>query len=55
MNKQTTLYQVREFIGGEYSKALGRRLRTRQQASRIVKILKAEKRSVFLAPIKVAI
>lgn len=52
--KQVTLYQVREFVGSEYSKQLGRRLRTRQQASGILKILKKAGREVFASPIKVA-
>lgn len=54
MTKQVTRYEVREYIGNDYSKQIGRRLRTRQDASRIVKILKSSGRSVFAAPIKIA-
>ena len=53
--KQVTLYQVREFVGSEYSKQLGRRLRTKQQASSIVKILKKDGRQVFTSPMKVSV
>lgn len=48
------LYQVREFIGADYSKQLGRRLRTRTDALRIVRILKKQKREVFATPMRVA-
>lgn len=51
--KQIILYEIREYKGNEYSKQLGRRLRTRSEASRIVKILKADKREVFASKIKV--
>lgn len=54
MSKQTTRYQVREFIGNEYSKQLGFRLRTREQANRIMRILKKEGRTVFASPMKIA-
>jgi hypothetical protein len=54
MTKTTTRYEVREFTGNEYSKRLGRRLRTRDEASRIVKILKKQGRQAFKAPMKVA-
>jgi H2-forming N5,N10-methylenetetrahydromethanopterin dehydrogenase-like enzyme len=53
MTKTTTRYQVREFIGNEYSKQLGRRLRTREQAGRIVKMLKKQGRAVFASPLKI--
>jgi len=52
MTKQITRYEIREFVGNEYSKQLGRRLRTREQASRIVRLLKQQKRNVFAAPLK---
>jgi len=52
--KQVSRYEVREFIGSSYSKQLGRRLRTREQAARIVRILKKAGREVFAAPLKVA-
>lgn len=54
MTKQVTRYEVREYIGNDYSRQIGCRLRTRQDAGRIVKILKAAGRSVFAAPIKIA-
>jgi len=54
MTKTTTRYQVREFTGSEYSKQLGRRLRTRIEASRIVKILKKQGRNAFVSPLKLA-
>lgn len=52
--KTKTLYTVREFIGSEYSRQLGRRLRTRAAANQIAKALKKQGRSVFIAPLKVA-
>jgi len=54
MNKTRNLYQVREFIGNAYSKQLGRRLRERPDALRIVRLLKKQGREVFAAPLKVA-
>lgn len=53
-SKQVTRYQVREYIGNQYSKQLGRRLRTIEQSARIVRILKKAGREVFAAPLKVA-
>lgn len=52
--KQVIRYEVREFIGSSYSRQLGRRLRTREQALRIVRILKKTGREVFSASLKVA-
>lgn len=54
MTKTTTRYQVREFIGNDYSKQLGRRLRTRTEASRVCKLLKKQGRTVFASPMKIA-
>ena len=54
MIKQVTRYQVREFVGNDYSKQLGRRLRSREDASRIVKILKKAGREVFKVSMKVS-
>lgn len=54
MNKQVTRYEIREFTGNEYSKQLGRRLRTREQATRIVRLLKKTGRTVFASPLKIA-
>lgn len=52
--KQIAMYQVREFIGNEYSKQLGRRLRNRQDAGRVVKMLKKQGRQVFSAKMMIA-
>jgi len=54
MSKQVTRYQIREFVGSDYSRQLGRRLRTREQAVRIVKMLRKAGRDVFSAPMKIA-
>ncbi len=54
MTKTKNLYQVREFIGNGYSKQLGRRLRERTDALRIVRILKKQGRAVLVAPIQIA-
>lgn len=54
MTKTITLYQVREFTGNKYSKQLGRRLRSRSDASRVCKILKKQGRTVFVSPLKLA-
>ena len=52
--KTRNLYQVREDIGGgNSSKMLGRRLRSRADAQRVAKILKKAGREVFLAPVAV--
>ncbi len=54
MSKTRTAYQVREFIGASYSKQLGRRLRNRTDALRLVRILKKQGREVFAAPLRIA-
>lgn len=51
--KQINLYEIREYKGNEYSKQIGRRLRTYKEAIRIVKILKSTGREVFASKIKV--
>lgn len=52
--KTRNLYMVREDIGGgNSSKQLGRRLRSRTAAQRVVKILKKAGRDVFIAPVAV--
>ena len=51
--KTINLYQVREFVGNRYSKQLGRRLRTRKDALRIVRLLKIQGRDVFANQIRV--
>ena len=55
MAAMRNLYQVREFVGNQYSKQLGRRLRERTDALRVVRILKKQGREVFAAPLKVAV
>jgi len=47
MTKTAKLYQVREFVGSDYSKQLGRRLRARSEALRLVRLLKKQGREVF--------
>lgn len=47
MNTKAHKYQVREFVGNDYSKRLGRRLRTYKEARRVVSMLKREGREVF--------
>lgn len=55
MTKTRNLYQVREFVGADYSKQLGRRLRERADALRVVRLLKKQGRNAFAAPIKIAV
>lgn len=54
MTKTTNLYQVREFIGTDYSKQLGRRLRARTDALRLVRMLKKQGRNVFATPVRIS-
>ena len=53
MIKTSKMYQVREFVGVGYSKALGRRLRPRTDTLRLVSLLKKQGREVFAAPVSV--
>jgi len=53
MHKTRKLYEVREFIGNAYSKQLGRRLRERKDALRIVRLLEKQGREVYATPIHV--
>lgn len=53
--KITKRYEVREFIGNSYSKPLGRRLRERKDALRIIRLLKQQGREVFAAPINIVV
>lgn len=53
-DKLRSLYQIREFVGSGYSKQLGRRLRKRVDAARIVRILEGQGRIVFAARVLVA-
>jgi hypothetical protein len=54
MTKTRKLYEVREYIGNYYSKQIGRRLRERKDALRIVRLLKKQGREVFASPISIA-
>lgn len=54
MTKTRKLYEVREFIGNKYSKQIGRRLRERKDALRIVRLLKKQGREVFASPMIIA-
>jgi len=54
MTKTRKLYEVREFIGNDYSKQIGRRLRERKDALRIVRLLKKQGREVFASPMSIA-
>ena len=39
-----TKYEIREYVGNEYSKGLGSKLRSKQRVSRILKRLKHQDR-----------
>ena len=51
--KARKLYTVREFVGNNFSKQLGRRLRERGDALRIVRLLKNQGRDVLAYPVLV--
>ena len=53
MTKTRKLYEVREYVGNAYSKQLGRRLRERKDALRIVRMLKNQGREVFASPMSI--
>ena len=53
--KKTAMYQVREFIGNDYSKPLGLKLRTKSSAMKISKRLKKRGMVVFLSKIMISI
>jgi hypothetical protein len=52
--KQVTRYEIREFVGSSFSKSLGRKLRDRSAAARIVRRLKKQKRDVFSVPFRIS-
>ena len=54
MTKTITLYNIRAFNNNEHSRSLGRRLRTRKNATKLVKRLKKSGFDAFAAPMKVA-
>ena len=51
--KKTTLYNIRAFNNNEHSRSLGSRLRTRKNATKLVKRLKKLGLNAFAAPVKV--
>lgn len=51
--KKVTRYEIREFVGLEYSRPLGRKFRTRKTAIAIIKRLKKEGREVFMVPMEI--
>jgi hypothetical protein len=55
MSKTKKLYELREFIGENYSKLLGRRLRKRKNAMRLVRYLKKQGREVFISGLEISI
>ena len=55
MNKTKKLYEIREFVGNNYSKSLGRKLRDRSAAIKIKNRLKKQKREIFISPISISI
>ena len=46
--KKVTLYEIREYVGNEYSKQLGSKLRTKQRVNRILRRLKHQKRELVV-------
>jgi hypothetical protein len=52
--KQITRYEVREYVGSDYSKPLGQKLRGRSASLRIVRRLKKCGREVFASPMRLA-
>ena len=52
--KTTTLYNIRAFNNNEHSRSLGNRLRTRKNATKLVRRLKKLGFDAFAAPVKVA-
>lgn len=51
--KKVARYEIREYIGNEYSKPVFRQIVERSRASKIVKRLKKSGRSVFMAKMEV--
>jgi len=54
MNKLIAMYQVREWVGNEYSKALGSKLRAAVRAKKLIKRLRSRGMVVFLSKIMVS-
>lgn len=53
MSNLITMYQVREWVGNEYSKTLGTKLRVASQAKKLIKRLRSRGRIVFLSKVMV--
>ena len=53
MSKLIAMYQVREWVGNEYSKTLGSKLRVAVRAKNLIKRLRSRGRVVFLSKIMV--
>lgn len=49
-----TLYEIREYVGNNYSKALGCKLRSKAQVTRIVERLRKQNREFVVVPYKVS-
>lgn len=54
MKKTITLYEIREYIGNNYSKPLGSKLRTKSRVTSLVKRLSKQGRHLVVAGYKVA-
>lgn len=53
--KTVSRYEIREFVGNEYSKPVFRQIVERSRASNIVKRLKKAGREVFMAKMEVRV
>ena len=53
MSKLIAMYQVREWVGNEYSKTLGSKLRVAVRAKKLIKRLRSRGRVVFLSKMMV--
>ncbi len=51
--KTVSRYEIREYIGNEYSKSVFRQIVDRQRAAKIVKRLKKSGRSVFASKMSI--
>ena len=52
--KTINRYEIRSYNGNEYSKPMSAKLRTRQQATKLVRRLRKMGHDAFAAPMKVA-
>lgn len=48
--KKVTLYEIREYVGNEYSKQIGFKLRTKKRVNRILRRLKHQNRELIVIP-----